>query len=131
MLARLATALLALSVLFGSGVTGHRSYRCLMSGVVHADPCCQAAERKHDQDRASFESEDCCQLQISGSPAPPATTRDALAGEAVALALVGVLAASIEPSFGRTLEGLPPVGARAPPPDRSAPLYLHNQSFLI
>lgn len=132
MSARLAAAFLALILLVTSGVTGGRSYLCLMSGQVRSECCCKRAATKDKGGGARIERADrCCEVHVTDGTRLPATARDGLSNDSAALPLLAILSVAMEVVPARAQESVLPFSARGPPRRTGPPLFISNCSLLI
>lgn len=132
MFARVAAAFLALILLVTSGVTGGRSYRCLMNGQVRSECCCKKAANRNQGEGARVERADrCCEVHVTEGTRLPATARDGLSSDSAALPLLAILPVAVEVVPARSQESALPFSARGPPHRAGPPLFIWNCSFLI
>lgn len=127
--ARLQLLLVALVVLLAAVASDRSHYFCKMMGRAVAECCCPGAHDANQNDGATAQSPDCCEL-LAASKQPLAAHHQATAANPHAAALAVLLPAFeySEPSF-RVIE-TPRTLARAPPAI-GPPLFLSHCALLI
>jgi hypothetical protein len=121
-------ALLPLLV-FAASALRYNQFRCLLSGVVTADPCCPAAAGD-DQPvaPASLAVADCCSHEAVVAARPPSELPSGAARPPVAPVVAVALPVVLDPAAASVSAAARPA---SPPPRPKSPLVLLKRSLLI